>query len=173
MAIGTQAEYFDDILQCRDCGTALVSDPDAFVQAPSVSAYVKTADSETAEDAREPSARLAIGTGAFVLLAGLGVAIATYALAWSGGVYIVARGPMIYGFIRLHEGLSAHRCLTRRQVRRGHDFDCGRGARKEASWVLGRKTARCDAPWLTQCFRQFRGNLDLRKAFLREQIVVA
>ena len=39
-------------------------------------------------------------TGAFVVLAGLGVTIATYALAWSGGVYIVAWGPMVYGFIR-------------------------------------------------------------------------
>jgi hypothetical protein len=114
LATGTQAEYFDHILQCRDCGTALVSDPGALVQPPTVSADVETADSETAEDSRETSARLAIITGAFVVLAGLGATIATYALAWSGGVYILAWGPMVYGFIRLLDGLSAHRRLTRR-----------------------------------------------------------
>ncbi len=51
--------------------------------------------------------RLDIATGIFSILAGSAIWLGTWLLAWNGGVYIIAWGPIVYGIVRLGWGLRA------------------------------------------------------------------
>lgn len=53
-----------------------------------------------------PPASSDIGTGLALMVVGIIITVVTYNAAAGGGVYVVAWGPVVYGFLRLMRGLT-------------------------------------------------------------------
>jgi len=112
MIAGSQAEYFDHVSRCGDCGSELVTAQDQFLQPTDASSDGPPGMPDLNAIEPDPSTqemrtRMDVMTGIFGIVGGLGITIVTYSWALNGGVYLVAWGPMVFGIHRLTRALEA------------------------------------------------------------------
>jgi hypothetical protein len=106
--LGAPAEFLDRVSACSDCHAPLVtSEADAITGLDPVEGGPYRAARRSAVAPRSPLVPRASDTsvGLAFLLGGLGLTVLTFTLSsFSGGGYIVAWGPMLYGLYRLMRG---------------------------------------------------------------------
>jgi hypothetical protein len=109
LRVASPAEFFDHIARCSDCGSRLVSSQDDAIagrQPVTNDPYRMPAAVPPEADAAPRAAMRRVNVDAVLSAAliavGLFITVLTFASSSrSGGVHVVAFGPVLYGFFRL------------------------------------------------------------------------